>query len=154
MPSDSTYMIGKLANADAYTSDTLDGTGHIRVTVNNACITVDYIKAYLPKDTLDGKHKNGEIAFSYTVGDCSMGTEKLQNTTIKIQPNPANERLLVKYPTHWTSAQIQLFNSQGQWVLTTNNPEINTQNFPAGMYYLSVVSHDQRFSEKIIIQHP
>jgi len=43
MPSDSTYLIGKLANADAYTSDTLDGTGHIKVTVSSGCVKVDYI---------------------------------------------------------------------------------------------------------------
>jgi len=154
MPSDSTYMIGKLANADAYTSDTLDGTGHIRVTVNNACITVDYIKAYLPKDTLDGKHKNGEVAFSYTVGDCSMGTQKPESLKLNLQPNPANERLLVTFPTHWKEAQIQLFNSQGQAVLRTSNPEINTQNLPAGMYYLTVESNHQKLSEKVIILHP
>ena len=154
MPSDSTYMIGKLANADAYTSDTLDGTGHIRVTVNNACITVDYIKAYLPKDTLDGKHKNGEVAFSYTVGDCSMGTQKPESLKLNLQPNPANERLLVTFPTHWKEAQIQLFNSQGQAVLRTSNPEINTQNLPAGMYYLTVESNHEKLSEKVIILHP
>lgn len=68
MAADSTYEIGKLANADAYTADTLDGTGHIRVTVSPDCVKVDYIRAYLPADTLSGLHHNGEVAFSYTVG--------------------------------------------------------------------------------------
>ncbi len=34
MPSDSTYEIGMLANADAYTADTVEGSGHLRVTVD------------------------------------------------------------------------------------------------------------------------
>lgn len=67
MAADSTYMIGKLANADAYLSDTLDGTGHIKVTVNPGYTQVDYIKAYLPMDTLSGLHHNGEVGFSYKV---------------------------------------------------------------------------------------
>ena len=70
MAADSTYEIGKLANAGAYTADTLDGTGHIRVTVSPECVKVDYIKAYLPADTVSGLHHNGEIGFSYTVGTC------------------------------------------------------------------------------------
>ncbi len=71
MPSDSTYEIGKLANAGAYTADTLDGTGHIRVNVSPACVKVDYIRSYLPADTLSGLHHNGENAFSYTLGNCT-----------------------------------------------------------------------------------
>ena len=30
---------------------------------------LDFVRAYLPADTM-GVHKNGEIAFSYTIGDC------------------------------------------------------------------------------------
>jgi hypothetical protein len=154
MPSDSTYLIGKLANADAYTSDTLDGTGHIRVTVNDACIKVDYVKAYLPKDTLDGKHKNGEIAFSYTVGDCSMGIEKPKALQLGIHPNPANERLLIQYPNHWLAPEIMLYNSKGQLILRADSPELNTQSLPVGLYYLTVESENQKLTEKVIIQRP
>ena len=67
MPSDSTYNIGMLANADAYLSDTLNGTGHLKVTVSPAYVRVDYIRAYLPADTVGGLHQNGEIAFTYYV---------------------------------------------------------------------------------------
>ena len=56
MAADSTYNIGMLANADSYISDTLDGTGHIRVTLNPGYATVDYIRAYLPADTVSGLH--------------------------------------------------------------------------------------------------
>ncbi len=67
MAADSTYEIGKLANAGAYLSDTLEGAGHIKVTVSPGYVQVDYVRAYLPADTLSGLHHNGEIAFSYKV---------------------------------------------------------------------------------------
>ncbi len=68
MPSDSTYTIGMLANADAYTADTLNGSGHIRVNVTPTCVTVDFVRAYLPADTLDGTHRNRARVSSH----CSM----------------------------------------------------------------------------------
>lgn len=72
MPSDSTYGLGFIANAGAYVSDTVDGSGHIRVTVSPTCVKVDYVKAYLPADTLSGAHHNREIGFSYTIGSCAV----------------------------------------------------------------------------------
>lgn len=66
MAADSTYKIGMLANAGAYVSDTLEGSGHLRVTVNPAFTTIDFVRAYLPKDTL-ALHKNKEVAFSYKI---------------------------------------------------------------------------------------
>jgi hypothetical protein len=66
MPSDSTYQIGKLANGDAYTSDVLDGSGHIRVTVSPTNVKVDYIQACLPADET-ATRKNGKSAFNYTI---------------------------------------------------------------------------------------
>jgi hypothetical protein len=66
MPSDSTYQIGILANGDSYTSDVVGGTGHLRVNVAPAGITVDFIQAYLPADE-NGTRKNGNVAFSYFV---------------------------------------------------------------------------------------
>lgn len=77
MPSDSTYQIGMLANADAYTDVTLDGAGHINVNVSSLGVKVDFVRAFLPADTKDGKHKNGEIAYSYTIspdGTISKGS--------------------------------------------------------------------------------
>lgn len=66
MPSDSTYQIGKLANADAYTSDIVDGTGHLRVNVSTSGIKVEFVQAYLPNDE-NGARKNGQVAFSYLI---------------------------------------------------------------------------------------
>jgi hypothetical protein len=66
MPSDSTYQIGMLANADAYTSDQVDGTGHLRVNVSPSEVKVDYIQAYLPRDETVSR-KNRQVAFTYLI---------------------------------------------------------------------------------------
>ncbi len=67
MAADSTYEIGFLANASAYLTDTLNGTGHLKVSVTPAYVQVDFVRAYLPQDTIGGLHQNRQIAFTYKV---------------------------------------------------------------------------------------
>jgi hypothetical protein len=45
----------------------VDGAGHIRVTVANDSVTLDFIRTYLPGKEPAGR-KNGEIAYSYAIG--------------------------------------------------------------------------------------
>jgi hypothetical protein len=44
----------------------MSSPGHIRVTVSNDAVTVDYIRTYLPGEAPSG-HNNGEVAYSYTI---------------------------------------------------------------------------------------
>lgn len=63
-PADSTYTA---FFREAYLSgDILPNSGYLRVTVSPANAKVDYVRSYLPKDETP-EHKNGEVAFSYTV---------------------------------------------------------------------------------------
>jgi len=156
MPSDSTYMIGKLANADAYTSDTLDGTGHIRVNVSSSCVKVDYVKAYLPKDTVDGKHKNREIGFSYTIGTCIVtGIDEMQNQQIndlvKIYPNPSNNQINLNFVSPVLKFEAVLFDEIGNQVLISNKKQIEVNTLPNGIYILNIKTDNWQKSQKIII---
>ncbi|MBN2090575.1 metallophosphoesterase, partial [candidate division KSB1 bacterium] len=66
MPSDATYDVGA-ENEDDYPSGIIvKNSGHLRVTVSDAAVTVDYVRAYLPLDET-AAHRNGEVAFSYTI---------------------------------------------------------------------------------------
>lgn len=119
MPSDSTYEIGVLANADAYQGVTLNGSGHLRVTVTPACVTVDYIRAYLPADTLNSTRRNREIAYSYTVGNCptTSTTDIKRDDSVLIYPNPANDVLNVQTQNVIPSDRnFELYNLYGQLV--------------------------------------
>lgn len=156
MPSDSTYMIGKLANADAYTSDTLDGTGHIRVNVSSSCVKVEYVKAYLPKDTIDGKHKNQEIGFTYTVGPCIVTgvqdiQDKVMDELVKVYPIPTNNIIQLKFKEPIFNFEVKLRDELGNIVLLSNQNQININSLPNGVYILSVQTSKWQVSKKILI---
>jgi hypothetical protein len=122
MPSDTSYEIGVLANADAYTDITLNGSGHLRVTVDPTCVTVDYVAAYLPKDTLEG-YKNREIRYQYKVGACAVptgGGPSINDPFFEIFPNPATEKLNIRVKnTAAFDRRIELVNLQGQLIQST-----------------------------------
>ncbi len=46
----------------------LGSSGHLRVTVSAAQVTVDYVRSYLPIDE-NTQRANGQIAFTYTLTD-------------------------------------------------------------------------------------
>jgi hypothetical protein len=122
MPSDSTYEIGVLANADAYTDVTLEGSGHLRVMVSPTCVTVDYIRAYLPADTLGGVHRNREVAYSYTIGECSTTAVHKQEDEEKysVYPNPASDMVWIQaLYASVTDRPIELVNINGARILST-----------------------------------
>lgn len=152
MPSDSTYTIGQLANADAYLSDTLSGSGHISVNVSSDCIRVKYVRAYLPKDTF-GVHKNREIAFAYQVGSCQNTAIQtiVKSPQIKVYPIPTQSILNV-----YCSSPIQgltLNNALGQKVMQGQQNTLDVSQLPNGVYCLEVLSESQVQSKKIVIQH-
>jgi hypothetical protein len=155
MPSDSTYEIGMLANADAYTSDTLDGTGHVKVTVSPSCVQVDYIRAYLPADTVSGAHHNREIAFSYTIGNCaSTGiAEPDALETIQVFPNPANDKLTIQSTSSGSSLLTTFQNAMGQTLFQTPLNVIDIRQLPNGMYFLTIETNDSRVVRKLLVNH-
>lgn len=134
MPSDSTYEIGVLANADAYTDVTMRGTGHLRVKVSDAGVVVDFVRSYMPKDTVGGTNKNGEIAYSYTVKQrpVSVDDETLAGETV-FAPNPARESLNILAPTT-SSVHVTITNVLGQVVLHTSSTTIDVSMLPHGLY--------------------
>jgi hypothetical protein len=155
MAADSTYEIGKLANARAYTADTLDGTGHIRVTVSPSCVKVDYIRAYLPADTVSGVHDNGEVAFSYTIGNCSTTgiTETLQKDFVNIFPNPANDNLTIQFTNNNKSLIIKMHNAYGQTLLISQSNVIDISSVPNGIYFISIDSDTNHIVKKVVVNH-
>lgn len=153
MAADSTYEIGMLANADAYLSDTIGGTGHIRVTVSSSCVKVDFVRAYLPSDTISGLHSNREVAFSYTIGECAssgIGIET-EAKSIRVYPNPAHNKLTVSVPDGINLVGFYLFNMIGELVLKTNSKEIDTSKLLPGIYLLKVSAENFTSTKRIII---
>ncbi|MBK7879858.1 MAG: T9SS type A sorting domain-containing protein [Saprospiraceae bacterium] len=154
MPSDSTYQIGVLANADAYTDITLDGSGHIRVTVNPDCVTVDYVRAYLPKDTVGGKHRNNEVAYTYTVGSCTTGlndTKKYE--PISVYPNPATNKVHILTENKDQQFKIQMLNIYGQLIMSSESNELDVSRIPNGVYLIKIEFENQKIIKKLIVKN-
>ena len=155
MPSDSTYEIGMLANADAYTSDTIGGTGHIRVNVTPQCVTVDFVRAYLPVDTVGGLHQNREIGFSYTLGSCATNDISVNDAAnlYRLYPVPASDRLHVISPPGKSIKEARIFNAMGQCVVVSESTLLNVAELKNGMYFLLIDSSDMHTAKKFIVQH-
>ncbi len=163
MPSDSTYMIGKLANADAYTQDTLAGSGHLTVTVSPSCVKVAYMSAFLPKDTNAVNQKNNHVVFEYNIGDCSALGEQnpKSNSTFKIYPNPAANLInfdLPSLPTHnsiqnisySTSPVLEIYDLTGKLITSTSETALNIAHFPSGIYVVKAHINGQNIQSKFI----
>ncbi|MGD8450448.1 MAG: metallophosphoesterase [Phycisphaerae bacterium] len=61
-PSDATYGFGHLWDGHYVNGDAVANSGHLRVTVSPAEVHVEYVRAYLPGDGL-----NGDVAYTYTI---------------------------------------------------------------------------------------
>jgi len=170
MPSDSTYTIGYLANADAYTDVKLSGTGHIRVTVNPNNAVVDYVKSYLPADTNSSQH-NGEIGYSYSVspnvGISGIGSF-IPNTLELFQnyPNPFNPSTIIKYKISKQSfVSLKLYNAIGKEIAVIVNENkasgyysaefstetFNLENLPSGIYFFELEANGEALTKKAVL---
>ena len=167
MPSDSTYKIGMLANADAYTANQIDGSGHLRVTVSPESAQVDYVKAYLPKDE-DANHKNGEVAFTYAVhGTTTAVAEKKEiPATFHLEqnyPNPFTAETVIKYKiTVAANVQLKLYDILGRELLTLVNQPQQPGNYavpfdsekysiPAGIYFYQLTVGNYHQMQKMLL---
>jgi len=65
-PSNSNYTNIADANSFGYTGLVIANSGHLRVTVSPSAATVDYVRAYLPKDR-NASRVNGQVVYSYTI---------------------------------------------------------------------------------------
>ena len=167
MPSDSTYEIGMLANADAYTSNQLDGTGYIRVTVSPDNSKVDYVRSYLPKDT-NSTHKNGEVAFTYTVKPKVTSVESINIIPTSIilnqnSPNPFSNNTNISYSISEAGhvslkvfdilgneiiSLINQFQEAGTYTVSLNSEKLSIYN---GIYYVVLQTATQSLSKTISI---
>ena len=151
MPSDSTYEIGMLANADAYTDVTMRGTGHIRVKVSDAGVVVDFVRSYMPKDEVGGQ-KNGEVAYSYTVKPraVSVNDDVVAASGVVVAPNPARDVINVLAPSTAT-IEVVITNVLGQSVIRSSLTVIDVSQLPHGLYDVMTRINGQEARNTIMI---
>lgn len=149
MAADSTYNIGMRDNGDAYTADTFAGTGHVRVQVGPLGVKVDFVRAYLPADTLS-VHKNREVPFSYTVGS-GMNMVSAGAPPLQVWPNPANDKLYISLPEMLQDATLRVYNLQGQLLDEGRNSTLDISSLAPGWYYLFAANKQHVSQSKFLI---
>lgn len=155
MGADSTYEIGMLANAYAYLSNTVMGTGHIRVQVNPDCVNVDFIRAWLPKDTDQNGRRNGETAFSYQVGSCSV-TSTLNpmvgdTPQVRIFPNPASDIIQLSSTNRDAISDAVLYDIRGRWMGRFVKGVLDVKNLSPGRYLIRYIYKGKSYSSSVMI---
>lgn len=165
MPSDSTYTIGMLANADAYKSNQLDGSGHIRVTVSPDSVLVEYIGAYLPKDE-DAIHQNGKTRFSYSVKakNATGVNGKSMPSDLKLEqnyPNPFNPTTGIRYRLKESGlVSLKVYDISGKEVKILENAwqtpglhetKFDAANLPCGVYYYQLRVNGAVLTKKAVL---
>lgn len=123
-------------------------------------LTVDEIKNYLissadddvgenSEDTLgwDKYYGHGRLNATNAISQV-LGVNKISSYQVYLYPNPTDDFFIVNYPFEVT---IQIFDSRGVLVKTTQNKKINTSSFNSGVYFVKV-SNDlgQIYSKKLI----
>ena len=146
MPSDSTYLIGTSENGDAYGGIKIDASGHLRINVNQSEVKVDYIRAWLPDDeTL--KHKNGEVAYSYTIASATTSINNGSEIPLEIylmqnNPNPFNPGTIINYQISAVSfVTLKIYDMLGREIATLvdeyKQPGFYSSHFVSNKYSLS-----------------
>ena len=77
--------------------------------------------------------------------------------SVNIYPNPVKDLLTLDFDNKELK-EVKLINSLGQLVyysseLTRNKIQIDTKNFPSGMYYISIQAKEGVLQKKVIVNH-
>lgn len=171
MPSDSTYEIGMLANADAYVSNQVRGTGYLRVSVHDDSALVEFVRSWLPKDT-SAAQRNSETAFSYAVAPRTVSAARQLGAVSGLRleqnyPNPFTSATSIVFENPGSAAiSLQVFDVMGRLVATLcdeilaegrharswDGRRVDGTTAPGGVYLLRLQTGDGMLTRTIIRQ--
>jgi hypothetical protein len=93
------------------------------------------------------------------VVDCTVGIEKLNESTISIFPNPASSTFTIDMKTNALGVQIYNANAtlvlEEKYIADTNNSSTKTlylSNFSKGVYFVKVITTKGVALKKLIIE--
>ncbi|MFN5876899.1 MAG: T9SS type A sorting domain-containing protein, partial [Ignavibacteria bacterium] len=138
--------------ADAYTDVTREGAGHLRVDVGDDGVKVDFVRAWMPKDTVGGKHVNGEVAYTYTAKarptDVQDYTPRID---VHITTNPASDVISVRTPYEVSAGHTRIYDIMGNLVIDTHSEQSAGDHLARGMYTVTVDVQGQQFTTTMIL---
>ena len=88
------------------------------------------------------------ISFAVTI-TVTLGTSEFMSQNIFVFPNPAHDSINIE--TEFEIESVEIYNVQGQIVLTTNQKEINISNLTSGIYMVRIQSiNNSSITKKLI----
>ncbi len=146
MPGDKKYSTGFAEIGGYVNGDILSNSGHLRATVSQSAVTVDYIRAYRVQDE-DSVQINGDTAYSYTLypdsnAILSNGTPEILSEISWLKknfPNPfcASTTILFQTPKK-TLVNLAVYNGLGSIVTVLLDTELD-----AGRHHVVWDGHDR-----------
>ncbi len=155
------------------------GLARITVNQTQSHSSVDYfempvpIRLYGPGgqtfDTVVDNTSNGQqfiISVPFVVNDvdfdikrniisknnsATLGTENFSiEEAITVYPNPASTELHVQMPMNIELNRIDIYNSLGQLVSTSNRSDFSIIDLSSGVHFLTIITSEGRFHKKIV----
>ncbi len=145
---------GQATNYGYINGDILPNSGHLRVTVSNSIVTVDYVRAYLPGDEKPGEGRiNGKVDFSYTINSlntsarfCEIKKDMPEEYSLEQNYlNPFNPITQIRYQIARTEeVELIVYNLIGEKMLSlvkerqspgSYDVEFNASILASGVYF-------------------
>lgn len=153
--------INQVASCDFYPIDANDAfwvddvmwswdTTVVTPTSDTTTVTIDGVMVYV----IDGD--------SFEVWDGNFvpyGLEELDNGSVSMYPNPANDVLTVSFGREVTNLEVALLDIKGRQVVANfknvngRNQTLDVSNIPSGVYVMKGQSKTFNFQKSVIIQH-
>ena len=93
---------------------------------------------------------NAEVTNLYTNNTLSSSDFTENNIEVSLYPNPANDILNIEMTSDVKS--IEIYNIQGQKVLSLNQKQINVSNLASGIYMIRIQDVDNAIATKKIVK--
>jgi len=137
------YEVGTIANKTDKTTFVSSGAAVVNASNQAQTITTNVTtsatqKYVAIKVVTTGVHNAGIL--DNFVLTTSANTPKFDTSKVTVYPNPTSG--IFNVDSELNIAQIEVFNSTGQKVLTTANKEINLQNAANGLYFVTVTTNE------------
>ncbi|HVZ19706.1 MAG TPA: DUF4082 domain-containing protein [Vicinamibacterales bacterium] len=145
MAADTTYGYGfqNYHETDPYTIRVLPNSGHLRVTVSPAHVTVDYVRAFL-----SGAGTNGQVAYSYAINPPSGDTTPPVISSVSVTSVGSTSATLAWTTDEASDSRVDygtsasLGSNVSSAGLTTAHSLTLTGLSPATTYFFTVTSKD------------
>ena len=99
-----------------------------------------------------GNENSGYVRIYDLTGIEQLSINDLVFKDLNIYPNPAKEVINVNVKSYQTLQELKLYNFKGQLIKSSTKPYLDVDNESSGLYFLQVITNEDKTIKKIIIE--